>query len=79
MKTLASGANLFIKFPSVDYKWPSNTKHSHVSESDAVAHAPGTPASFGKSLILFPCEKLGFQTRSCACIKNVAVECIRLD
>lgn len=30
METLWSGTNLFIKYLSVDYKWPFNMKHSHV-------------------------------------------------
>lgn len=42
MKTLWSGANVFIKHPSVDYKWPYNMKHSHISASNAVVHASRT-------------------------------------
>lgn len=55
VKTLRSGANLFIKYPSVDYKWLSNMKHSHISASNAVLHASRTAKPFGKSFILFPC------------------------
>lgn len=69
METLWSGANLFIKYPSVDYKWPFNMKHSHISASTAAK-------SFSKSFMFFPCVRLCFHAWSHTCIINVVVESV---